>query len=110
LKKELLTIITTISITCLASSAVFAAALTGNNGDAGDPNNNVVSMAALDAPVTPAPAASAPIVTPVVAPKTSTSEQIASSPNALGDTGNSRAAFAQMVHNIMPLSPTRRKL
>lgn len=154
------------------SGTVFAIGVTGNQGDAGDPNNTVVSMAAshpqsmvLPAPATEKLAASAkttatpsqpvklalaspptilssdsvaasqpvvaqpninptPAVTPTESeldPASASSTQTAPAPapaaapaappqntqNVLGDTSNSRTAFAEMVRNIMPLSPAQ---
>lgn len=165
------------------SGAVFAAGVTGNQGDAGDPNNAIVSMAAshpksvaLPAPAfeklavsanaasthsqpvklalaspptilssdsvaaaasqsapaqsntdVTAAAAPAPALVPPspseseldpasaslpaqTAPAQTAPAQTAPAPapqNALGDTSNSRTAFAEMVRNIMPLSPAQ---
>lgn len=66
--------------------------LTGNNGDAGDPNDNSIT----DATETTTPTQTV-----------SASEKIASSPNAFGSTHAGRTAFTQMIRNIMPLSPAQ---
>lgn len=62
---------------------------TGNNGAVGDPNNAVVSAAATDSPASPPPQA-----LPVAH-------------DAFGSTAAGRAAFTQMVRNLMPLEPTQ---
>lgn len=104
LKKEFLLIIAAISIACIANVSVFAAPpVTGNNGDAGDPNNAAVAAAATTAGTSvtqPSTSAPAPVV-----PTTSSADQVSTSPNAFGNTSNGRTAFAQMVRNLMPLNP-----
>lgn len=84
--------------------------LTGSNGDAGDPNSALVSAAAeteTGAQSTASLPVTQPILAPAPAPASTATQTATGSPNALGDTENGRMAFANMVHNLMPLSPTQ---
>ncbi|MCX7126089.1 MAG: hypothetical protein NTU49_10250, partial [Gammaproteobacteria bacterium] len=99
-----------------ASISTFPAdpALTGSNGDAGDPNNNPVVRAAtspasesaqepvlLTTPATPATVATP--AAPVVLAKPLPMQQTTTP--SFGSTSNGRAAFTQVVRNLMPLDP-----
>ena len=70
--------------------------LTGNNGNADDPNAAAVMAAAAEVPAaTSTPTDNPPSQTPPL------------SPNAFGRTANGRAAFTQMLRNLMPLNPNQ---
>lgn len=130
LKKELFFIAFAVGMACSVSNLVFAAdttmqnqietskqtvqsaantesnspssplLVTGNNGNAGDPNDAAVAAAASANPAS------------IVAQPSAegSSENAASQPvssNAFGRTPNGRAAFTQMVRNLMPLDPNQ---
>ncbi|MCX7121379.1 MAG: type IV secretion protein IcmK [Gammaproteobacteria bacterium] len=82
-----------------------APALTGNNGDAGDPNTNAFATVATDTAVTALPADAAVAGASSAATETSQPAQI--SKNSLGNTSNGRAAFVKVVRNLMPLDPSQ---
>lgn len=121
MKKVFFSIIATACLTCFTSNVALSQdQMTGNNGDAGDPNNAPVAAAAAQASapiVTPAASAVTPPVSAqpqqtqahAVSPLSTvpTLSQVENSPNAFGSTNNGRTAFAQMVRNLMPLSPSQ---
>lgn len=123
LKKELFFMVIGVGMVCAVSSHVFAelrqnvqlaantetnsasspssvAGVTGSNGDAGDPNGAAVAAAAEGNATSTAPE---PLTTSQIPPE---NPALASpSANAFGRTANGRAAFTQMVRNLMPLEP-----
>lgn len=125
MKKELFSIAIGVGMACAVSSLVFADSttpdqtsalrqtvqlaantetnpvpppLTGNNGDAGDPNGAAVAAAAETNSTPTTAEASIPAQIPPENPAPV-------SPNAFGRTANGRTAFTQMVRNLMPLEP-----
>lgn len=130
MKKEIVII-----MGCLLNFAIFAdSTLTGNNGDAGDPNKKIVAAAANNAAATSGQSlaqskipttvqtvdSQSQLLSPqeqqfVAEPSPSIQSDDASAqamaqpapanPNALGTTDVGRAAFVDVVHNLMPLNP-----
>lgn len=105
MKKAFISFAVLAGITCLLCTAVLAdptlpdqssqnqpaasTNVTGSNGAAGDPNSAVVSAAATDSPAPPPPQA------------------LPLAHDAFGRTPSGRAAFTQMVRNLMPLEPAQ---
>lgn len=94
-------------------SALPMPALTGSDGNVSDPNSAVVARAAITAPaVTPTVVAASETPVSSAASTASSPSSPASQPIVLppttpsfGSTPSSRAAFSQVVRNLMPLGP-----
>ena len=74
--------------------------VTGNNGDAGDPNGVAVAAAAEQSP------ASTDVLPPDGIPPQNPG-LVSPSKDAFGRTPNGRTAFTQVVRNLMPLEPSQ---